>query len=120
MITNNLHIVKECGTLSAFSTIDHFPIYSTLDISPLPAPLKSVTVWGYARLDANKRTQILINTDWDQILKGDIDTATQQFTTAILNAASEAIPSKTVHVKARDKPWMTHSLKQYMEKKQTF
>ena len=58
VITNNLHIVKEHETLSAFSTIDHFPIYITLDISPLPAPLKSITVWDYARLDANKLTQI--------------------------------------------------------------
>ena len=116
-ITNNVHMIKEHGTLSAFSTIDHFPIYITLDISPSPTPLKSITVWDYARSDVNKLTQILINTDWDQILKEDIDTATQQFTNTILNAASEAIPTKTIHIRARDKPWMTNSLKQNIRKR---
>ena len=116
-ITSNTDIIQEYGTLSPFSTIDHLPIYITPEISPSVMPPKSITVWDYARLDADKLTQLLINTDWNQILEQDIDTATYQFTAAILDAATEAIPTRTIKFTTKDKPWMTHSLKWNIRKR---
>ena len=117
VITSNTHIIKQHGTLSPFSTIDHFPIYVTLDITPPTMTSKSITIWDYARVDADKLTSLLINTDWDTILDEDVDTATTKFTAAILEAASEAIPTRIVHIKPRDKPWMTGSLKWNIRKR---
>ena len=43
-ITSNTDIIQEYGTLSPFSTIDHLPIYITLEISPPVMSPKSITV----------------------------------------------------------------------------
>ena len=117
IVTSNVEIITDFGILPPFSTIDHYPVFATLDISPPTFPHNSITIWDYNRLDAEKLTQHLINTDWDMILNGDINNSTEKFTEVILEAASQSIPTKTIHSRPKDKPWMNSYLKHNMRKR---
>ena len=58
-----------------------------------------------------------MNIDWRHILENEIDTATYQFTSAILSAARQAIPTKTIRIRSTDKPWVTNELKRSIRKR---
>ena len=70
-------------------------------------------------MDINRLTRSLMDTDWDMVLDNDVDTAAENLTRVILNAAKETIPTKTVRIKTRDKPWMTKPLKRHIHKRNT-
>ena len=117
VVTNNTNLISDYGILPPFSTIDHYPIFATLDTSPQNIPHNVITIWDYDRLDAEKMTKHLMDTDWERVLEGDINRAAENFTAAVLGAASQAIPTKTIHTGPRDKPWMTGYLKLNMKKR---
>ena len=58
-----------------------------------------------------------MDTNWRQILEMDIDDATIDFTSAILSAAKQAIPTKVVRIRQNDKPWITSELKRNIRKR---
>ena len=116
-ITNNKDIVTSSGTLSSFGNMDHFPIYVSTDLPMTHSPAQTITIWDYNRLNADKLTRLLQDTDWDYILSHDIDTATEQFTQAILESACQSIPQKTLIIRPGDKPWITKHLKYHMNKR---
>ena len=94
-ITNNTAITSNSGTLSPFSKMDHCPIYTTLLIKkPNASSRVEKIMWDYDKLDSDKLIQTLTGTNWDNILNQDTETATAQFTKAILDAADAAIPKK--------------------------
>ena len=117
IFTSNDELITDSGTLSQFSTLDHFPVYARLNIdTPKTLPIFK-TIWDYEKLDADKFTRLLIDIDWRQIISQDIDTATYQFTSAILSAAKQAIPTKTIRIRQADKPWVTNELKRNIRKR---
>ena len=117
VVTNNTQLISDFGILPPFSTLDHYPVFATLNISPPIMSHNTVTVWDYDKLNAEKMTQVLIDTDWDRVLEGDINSSTEKFTEVIIDAASKAIPVKTITIQPRDKPWMTSFLKHNMNKR---
>ena len=117
IFTSNDELTIDSGILSQFSTLDHFPVFTTLNISTTKTPPTSKTIWDYEKLDADRFTRLLMNIDWRHILSLDIDTATSQFTSTILSAAKQAIPTKTIRVRQMDKPWVTNELKRNIRKR---
>ena len=116
-ITNNTEIVTSSGTLSSFGKMDHFPIYVSTDLPSSPSTTQTRTIWDYSRLDADKLTRLMQDTDWDEILDHDINTATEKFTQVILESAHKSIPIKTILIRPGDKPWLTKHLKKHMNKR---
>ena len=113
----NTSITQNSGVMSPFSTLDHFPIFVSLK-TKLPANPKTYkTIWEYNKLDADKLTKILMDIDWNNITEKDIDTATEEFTTVILDAAAKTIPTKTVPIRHRNKLWVTADLKRQIRKR---
>ena len=53
----------------------------------------------------------------DDILENDIDKATELFTDAILSAAVDSIPVKTIRIRTTDKPWVTAELRKNIRKR---
>ena len=86
---------------------------------PLENTLQSEckTIWDYDRLDVDGLIGRLMDADWEAILDRDIDSATEQFTSAISTAAKETIPTKILRTKRKDKPWMTNELKRNIRKR---
>ena len=82
--------------MSAFSNLDHFPIYVSLrtDLTPQGTETTYKIIWDYTKLDSDLLTRLLIDTNWEQILDNDVTTATQQFISALLSAAKASIPRK--------------------------
>ena len=109
--------ITDSGVLPPFSNIDHYPIYVAMDIGkPVPCSGQLKRVWDYDKLDAPKLTNILMNTDWDDILSGDIDEAATKFTATILDAAKSSIPMKNSPTR-QHKPWMTTELTRNIRKR---
>ena len=78
------------------------------------------TIRDYHLLDADRLTDQLIRTDWDSILNQDIDQVTIDFTDAILNAADNAIPTRTIRSRRNDKPWYTNELRREARKRDRY
>lgn len=117
VITSNSTIVIDSGVLPPFSNIDHYPVYASLDISKPPQVKQSRDLWDFTRLNINKLVDSIQSVDWSSIISHDIEIATSEFTEAIMNAAREAIPIRTVTVKQNDKPWVTSELKKHIRKR---
>ena len=58
-----------------------------------------------------------MSTDWERILVNNDNTATENFTDAIMKAAKENIPIEIMALKQNDKPWMTSELKLSIRKR---
>ena len=118
IVTDNTEIITDYGLLPSFSSIDHIPVTVTLnsDISD-NSQTQFKEIWDFNRLDADKLTRTLMDVDWNHVLDCDIDSATEKFTSAILTAATTAIPKKTVRTRRNDKPWMTNELRRNIRKR---
>ena len=119
IFTDNVDAITDSGILSSFSHLDHFPIYATVRTT-LPTENTDIsykTIWDYGKLDAQLLTRLLLDTDWDQILDNDIDSATDQFISAISTAAAASIPKKRVRDKNCQKPWATNELMTQIRKR---
>ena len=69
------------------------------------------------KIDSDLFIRNLQQTDWDSIITKDIHDAVLDFTDAILNAARTAIPTKQVHIKHKEKPWVNNELKRNIRKR---
>ena len=118
LFTSNTCLVAKSGVLPPFAQLDHYPIYASFKIDSKHSRSQIYTkVWEYDKLDAQLLTDTLLNTDWDTILHGNVDQAAEKFTSVILNAAKEAIPTKTVRQRTLNKPWMTQDILRNIRKR---
>ena len=116
--TSNLNLITNCGVLSSFSTLDHFPIFITLSIQNDISDDNNFTeCWDYRKMDTERLTQQLLQTDCRAILDKDIDEATTDFTSHILDAARRCIPTKQIRQR-QDKPWVTTELLRQIRKRE--
>ena len=110
--------VISSGVLPSFSQLDHFPIFVSVQARILESKtIRKKNVWDYSRLDAPRLTNELMTINWDDILRNDIDVATEQFSSAILSAANNAIPRKVISIRSWDKPWMNSDIKRLIRKR---
>ena len=117
IFVSNSEIVKDSGTLSSFSRLDHFPVYVELCIDTFEPSTLTKTIWDYERTDSDLLIRNLQQTDWDSIVKKDIHSAVSEFSHAVLSAAKIAIPTKQVHIKCKDKPWMNNELRRSIRRR---
>ena len=117
LIVSNDSMINGSGVLPCFSNIDHLPIYASLKIDRPPTLRYTKQLWDYRRMDPDKLTRLLMDTDWDTLLNTDLDEATNNFTYALMTAARASIPVRTTSIKANDKPWFTSELKRQIRKR---
>ena len=117
IITSNTDAIINSGVLPPFSQIDHFPTFVSLNLTSTPFESTFKQVWDYTNMDSDKLAHLLVHTDWDTLLDHDIDTATTNFTQTLLAAAAESIPTKTIRIRAHDKPWVNTALRREMRKR---
>ena len=117
IIISNQSMVLTSGVLPSFSKLDHLPIFASLKLDCPPTQPKAIQLWDYRNMDADKLTRLLLDTDWDGLLDCDLDTATDNFTDALLTAAKVSIPCRTITTKSNDKPWFTLELKREIRKR---
>ena len=84
---------------------------------PFKIPPQRKIIWDFDRINIDGLIRRLMDTDWKAILDRDIDSATEQLTSAIMTAAKENIPTKTLNARQNDKPWMTNELKRNLRKR---
>lgn len=119
IFTNNTEIIMNSGTLPSFSQLDHFPIFVTLNLTPPPDKTDNTKlIWDFANMDAPLLTRLLMDTDWQRILENDIESATDEFTNTLINAARVVIPTKSRTTTSRQKPWVTAFLKRHIRKRE--
>ena len=116
--TSNVDMITDSGVLSSFSTLDHFPIFATLTIlREVDEEAKFTEIWDYQNMDIDRLTQQLLHTNWDVILAKNLDEATTDFTTSVLDAARQCIPIKLVRHR-NNKPWVTTELLRQIRKRE--
>ena len=119
IFTSNYNIVQRSGTLSSFANLDHFPIFIEVNVAPMVYENDNppIFIWEYRKTNTDLLTATLIDTNWEDILSKDIDTATSDFITVLHDAANAAIPKICIRQKNRDKLWITSDLKRNIRKR---
>ena len=117
IVTDNDKTITDSGLLPPFSNIDHTPVTVTLNIDITRPSTKFKEIWDFNRLDADRLTHTLMNVDWEQVLDGDIDSATDKFTSVLSAAATDTIPRRTIRIRRNDKPWATSELRRNIRKR---
>ena len=117
IFTDRPDLVDNSGILPPFSNLDHIPIYVSLNLQyQKTVGISTTQVWDYKNTDIDALVETLRQIDWRAITDLDVDEATEVFTSTLLDAATQCIPSKLVRIK-RDKPWVTSELRRNMRKR---
>ena len=111
-------LVKSATAAPTFSKLDHLPIIVTLSLSTSDNYHNSVTttVWDFKNTNIEKMIHALSTTNWDEIAQEPIDEGIDLLSSAILHAAENSIPKKTVKVR-NNKPWFSAELRREMRKR---
>jgi len=119
IFTSNDKVTIESGTLSPFAQLDHFPIYAAIRVPALPKNTEQTTkhIWNYSKMNAPLLTDILMSTDWANLLENEIHTATDLFISTLHSAARAAIPTKLVKLRRDVKHWKNTELKRNIRKR---
>ena len=76
------------------------------------------TLLNYNKLDSTKFNDILLQTNWDEIVNNqNIDDAALTFSSTLLECAKKCMPVKTVRMRENDSPWMTDEIRKLIAKK---
>ena len=62
-------------------------------------------VWLYKRANFALLRQKIVDFDWNCLLQGSLEEASELFTSTFLNFVKQCIPSKTVTIREDDTPW---------------
>jgi hypothetical protein len=96
----------------------HYPISGIINVEKCNNKTFKRKVWQYHRGNYEQYTDILWNTDWDYLIDNtDLDTAVDNVTNTIFNAAEIAIPNKTVCIRKHDLPWINGSIHKLIRKR---
>ena len=74
-------------------------------------------VWLYKRADFTLLRNKIIEFDWNCLLQGSLDEATDLFTSTFLKLVKQCIPSKTVTIRGDDKPWYDSEIRSFTRKR---
>ena len=74
-------------------------------------------VWLYKRADFTLLRNKIIEFDWNCLLHGSLDEATDLFTSTFLKLEKQCIPSKTVTIRGDDKPWYDSEIRSFTRKR---
>ena len=74
-------------------------------------------VWLYKRADFTLLRNKIIEFDWNCLLLGSLDEATDLFTSTFLKLVKQCIPSKTVTIRGDDKPWYDSEIRSFTRKR---
>ncbi|XP_053402799.1 uncharacterized protein LOC128558047 [Mercenaria mercenaria] len=96
----------------------HCPIVAVLKLDkPINTTFKR-KVWLYDKGNYDQYKTILHNTTWDTIIENtDLNKATEDITHAILTAAQQSIPNKTVTIRPNDIPWLNNTIRKAIRKR---
>ena len=79
-------------------------------------------IWNYKLADYNSFRPILSEQNLTEKIKqnDDIDASVQTITEAIISAAEQSIPNKTITVRPAEPPWVTCKLKNHIRKRKRY
>ena len=75
------------------------------------------TVWHYTHADFAKASQMISETDWDELFSEDIDLYCTRWQQTFLSIMEQCIPKKVLPPRRRNLPWLSKSLVQSMRRR---
>ena len=112
-------IIKEVGVLTPICS-DHSVPFIELNTHTPRAKSYKKTIYNYSNIDIEKLNNLLSHSNLTEIaLTGDIDSAAEEITNAIMTNAGKCMPVKTVKISDRDPPWVNGEVKNLLKKKDT-
>ena len=111
-------LVKNATVAPTFSKLDHLPIIITLSLSTSDNYHKPpiTSVWDFNNANIDEMIRALSATNWDEIAQVTIDEGVDLLSAAILHAAENSIPKKTVRAR-NNKPWFSAELRREMRRR---
>ncbi len=115
LFTNNPALLTDTGVLDPIHDLDHCPIYGKLNYS-IKSHNKpfSRKIWNYSAGDFAELNRQISQIPWGMVIgeTNDVDDAVDMMTNLITQCCNNCIPNKTIKIYPRDKPGMTHQVKQ--------
>ena len=110
-------IIKASGVAPTFSKLDHLPLLITLTLQTSHGSVQPRSnTWDYEKTDTDGLVSALSRVNWNGIADNDVEEGIELLTSAIFQAATACIPTKTVKQR-NDKPWLSCELKREMRKR---
>jgi uncharacterized Fe-S cluster protein YjdI len=93
----------------------HCPTYGILNIVDCNTKCFKRNIWLFDHGNYDEYRQKLSNVNWDNLLReSDVNTCAIKFNETVLNHAKSCIPNKTVTIRQADPPWITTTIRQYV------
>ena len=93
---------------------DHLGLHIELDLKPTALPNSSRprarAIWRYRHADFTLAKQRIRDTNWDEFLSDDIDSAWLGWQDKFLEIMEECIPRKVLPPRRRNLPWLNKSI----------
>ena len=94
-----------CRSEGKVGSSDHFAVHTLLNIKAMREEEFTRTTWQWDRGDWHGLRAALNNTNWDNILVGDVDDQAHSLTHLLVSLQSEFVPHKDFNTKPSDQPW---------------
>ena len=121
-ITDSPVLVQHCSVEPPIGLCHHCPIYATLNIALEKNKSYKRHIWLYKKADFNSLNDYILDLPWGIILSTDsgVDDNLNMFNKVFTDICSHFIPNKMVHVRPRDKPWMTGQIRRLLRKRNRY
>ena len=95
----------KCRSEGKVGSSDHFAVHTLLNIKAMREEEFTRTTWQWDRGDWHGLRAALNNTNWDNILVGDVDDQAHSLTQLLVSLQSEFVPHNDYNTKPSDQPW---------------
>ena len=119
IITDAPQPVNCSGTLAPIGSRDHYVVFCRLKLTVVKPNSYKRQVWNYNSADWTGLSNALDNAPFDTAytIYEDINDIVHYWTNLVTSTCAEFIPSRSVTIRARDKPWVTNELRWLIRKR---
>jgi hypothetical protein len=105
------HFVTQANVLPEICSDHRVPCVKIKNAKPKHKSNKR-TIYNYSKLDQTKFDALLSRTDWDNILLHEsINCSAYNFTRTLFDLAKTCMPTKQIHVRPNDAPWINDEIR---------
>ena len=110
-LTNYETLIKSCNVSDPVHNSDHCLVSVILNLNSNKSNNYNRLMWDFKNADFAKFRNILLNTNWNEILLNNAEQNCIRWTEKILETAKSCVPNKNVLIRSSDKAWFNSQLR---------
>ena len=121
-ITDTPGIIRTVSVETPIGLCHHSPILCVLKVPVNEVKSYKRHIWLYDKANYNDLNDYLLDLPWNMILEPSvqINDNLENFQNVFSDICTHFIPNKVVHIRPRDKPWMTGSIRRLLRKRNRY